>query len=384
MPLSGETPRVLVDATPLDTEHQFRGIGRYVRGLLQGFEESGFAAMYLRQSRSTFGFGGRCEITQESVWCKRPRKPRLRYDYLWNELWLPSEIRGTGASLFHSTDPTSLALRSHVPTVATVYDLIPLVFPKYLNRMPYLQRKGYLRYLESLTKVTHLIAISESTKADLTKYLQIDPSRISAIPLGVSEPVHNGELVSGHSEVEPSQIDQPYVLFAGALEEHKGVEFLLQAIRDVQVRLVIVGRHSPEQVSELDCRATELGIQSRLDYRGHVADGALDELYRGATAFVFPSLYEGFGLPLLEAMARGCPVITTSSSSIPEVVGDAAILVPARDPGSLARAIESLLHSDTARCLLVRAGKDRVRLFTWRSCATQTVAVYTRLLEAAL
>jgi glycosyltransferase involved in cell wall biosynthesis len=169
----------------------------------------------------------------------------------------------------------------------------------------------------------------------------------------------------------------PYVLFVGSLQPRKAPDLALQALAavDSELRLVLAG---PNKGLEDDLRglASQLGLDRRVEFAGHVSKDDLAALYRGATALVFPSRYEGFGLPVLEAMASGTPVVAVASSSVPEVAGEAAILVPA-DPQALAAGIERAVAE---RERMVTAGLERAARFTWAETARLTADVYRELL----
>jgi glycosyltransferase involved in cell wall biosynthesis len=179
----------------------------------------------------------------------------------------------------------------------------------------------------------------------------------------------------------------PYLLAVASPAPHKNLVIILHALKLLAderptLRLKLVGMRTAT-TDHLVRGARELGVADRVEFTGHVTDAVLDALYRGATAMVFPSLYEGFGLPPLEAMARGCPVIASDRPAVPEVVGDAALTFSADDPNALAAAIRAVLDDAALAGRLRAAGRTRARAFDWATTARRTLDVYDRVLGSA-
>ncbi len=221
----------------------------------------------------------------------------------------------------------------------------------------------------SAKRADRVITVSERTKRDVIDHYDVDPAKVVVIPNGVDSHYrpdgtrHNGA---------------PYLLFVGALQPRKDPLVAIEALEltNADLRLVLVG---PDKGSESAARraAERLGLGGRVEFAGHVERDELARLYRGASALVFPSRYEGFGLPVVEAMASGTPVVAAAAGAVPEVAGDAAVLVEPGDPVALAGGIERAL-ADRER--LVRAGLERARQFSWTETARRTLAVYRELL----
>jgi glycosyltransferase involved in cell wall biosynthesis len=221
----------------------------------------------------------------------------------------------------------------------------------------------------SVRQAARVLAVSEWTRRDLVAHYGIPEQKVVVTPNGVDslfEP--NGARRNG----------APYVLFVGTLQPRKDPLAALEALAlvDGDLRLVLVG---PDKGSGAEARrrASKLGLDGRVEFAGHVEKQELAELYRGAACLVFPSRYEGFGLPVAEAMASGTPVVATAAGSIPEIAGDAAVLVEPGDPVALAGGIERAL-ADRER--LVSVGLERARRFSWAETARRTLAVYRELL----
>jgi glycosyltransferase involved in cell wall biosynthesis len=260
----------------------------------------------------------------------------------------------------------ALPLRCPCPAVVTVHDLS-------FEREPWLMgRRDRLVFRtqvpRSARRAARIFAVSGRTKRDLVERYRVPEERIVVTPNGVD---------AAFTPDGPRAEGPPYALFVGTLQPRKdpltAVEAL--ALLDTDLRLVLAGPDKGD--AERARRAAErLGLDGRVEFTGHVEKEQLARLYRGAACLVLPSRYEGFGLPVLEAMASGTPVVTTTAGAIPEVAGDAAILVEPGDPVALAGGIERALAD---RDRLVRAGLERAREFSWRETAWRTLQVYREL-----
>jgi glycosyltransferase involved in cell wall biosynthesis len=260
-----------------------------------------------------------------------------------------------------------VAPRSPSRTVLTIHDLSFEHDPKLMGpRDRFLFQTMVPR---SIRRADRVIAVSNQTKQDLVEHYDVEVCKIAVIPNGVDE---------AFRPEGPARDATPYLLFVGALQPRKDPLAAIEALSlaDSDLRLVLVG---PDKGSAADARraVARLGLGGRVEFAGHVEKPALAALYRGAQALVFPSRYEGFGLPVLEAMASGTPVVATSAGAIPEVAGQAAVLVDPGDPVALAGGIERAL-ADRER--FSRAGLERARLYTWTETARRTLGVYRELL----
>ena len=264
----------------------------------------------------------------------------------------------------------SRTMRRATKTVISVYDMIAELFPSSPSRRGEIipARKA------AFDRADHLICISHNTRADLMRLYGVDPAKISVIHLASS-------IVP--TTKPPFSREEPYFLYVGGRWGYKNFLGFAQAYRDSGLcnshKVVCFGDvgfapHELEGLSEL---------KLPLD-RFEAVDGDDDLLaryYASAVALIYPSLYEGFGIPLLEAMECGCPVLCAKSSSMPEVAGDAASYFDASDPSAIADAMLKIVASPEQRQELIRKGRDRVRQFSWERCAQQTFSVYERLLS---
>ena len=269
--------------------------------------------------------------------------------------------------------------------VVTIHDAVPLLYPETQTRLTNLLFRRYIPH--ALPFVDRVIADSQATKRDLVRLYGLPDERVSAVLLGVAD----GFSPRAALEIEPVLVRHgiagPYVLAVGSLEPRKNLPALFEAFAGLRAaglphRLVVVGR-TAWKAAPIFRRLEELGLGDAVVLTGYVADADLPALYAGAACFVFPSLYEGFGLPPLEAMACGTPVVASNAASIPEVVGDAALSVDPRDGDALGRAIQRVLEDPTLAADLRRRGLARATHFSWRRTAAEHAAIYAAVVGAA-
>ncbi len=270
-----------------------------------------------------------------------------------------------------------------VPTVVTVHDLAFLAHPE-----AFIPAKR--RYLAAMTRLsTHrarrVIAVSAHTATDLTRYFGVSPAKITVIP-NAADPAFRPADSPADVAAFRTQMGLPerFVLAVGTLEPRKNLRRLVDAFVHVvpqapDVSLVIVGG-TGWRTSDLAPHVQSLGLGARIRFAGYVENSELPRWYQAATVFCYPSLYEGFGLPPLEAMACGTAVLTSNTSSLPEVVGDAALTVDPTDTPAIAAALLTLLTDDARRATLAAAGLARAKQFRWARTTTETRAV---LVDAA-
>jgi alpha-1,3-rhamnosyl/mannosyltransferase len=302
------------------------------------------------------------------------------WEFVYTPHLLAPLARRAGADLLHLTMPVPLGPGAP-PTLVTVLDLTPVLFPEWFTRVMALRGRRWLKL--ALRRSQGVITISQHTADDLRRLL---PEL--TIPV---RPVLLGSFIAseGESVRLPTDVARPgYLLSVGTLEPRKnlglvleGYAQLVRALPEAPPLLVVGG--AGWKTERLDLRAAELGIAQRVQQLGFVPDAQLRALYTHAAALLYPSRYEGFGFPLLEAMGCGCPVITSSSSSLPEVVGDAGILIDPNSSQQLARALHLLLTQPGLAAQMRCAGLARAQLFSWQRCARETIRVYHELHAAA-
>jgi len=286
---------------------------------------------------------------------------------------LSTAARTVVADVFHCPHyVTPIGL--DIPLVVTIHDCIHLRFPEYMPRpLGVLPRAVSTRYARMLLQrvprvAERIIAVTASTRGDIIDLLGAGEAPIDVIHNGVSR------FWSQPADSSAATASRP-ILWVGNPKPHKGLDLLLGAFamlasRDPNLRLILVGSGA------IASQVADHPYRDRVEVPGHVTNEQLRSLYRGAGVFCMPSRHEGFGLPALEAMAAGVPVVAAAAGAIPEVVGDAALLVPAEDTGALAAGLDRVLHGASAAAELVAAGHARARRFTWERCAEQTCSSY--------
>jgi glycosyltransferase involved in cell wall biosynthesis len=309
----------------------------------------------------------------------RPTRPlRGGLGHVWEQVYLPL---ATGGGLLWSPNNTGPISVAH--QICTVHDLIPLDHPEWFTPRFVALYRWLMPRLAA--KLQHIIAISEFTKERLIANFNIAPEKITVIPNGVDasfRPAQPEEISRMRQSLGLG--DAPYVLCVSSFEPRKNLKRLLEAWKLLPVhlrrefRMVLAGAKGNSAVFG------DAGIGEPPEgaiFTGYVAQDLLPALYSGASAFAYPSLYEGFGLPPLEAMACGVPVLTSNNSSIPEVVQDAGVLVDPQDSGAIASGLTRLLQDDSLRAGLSVRGRQRAAKLNWDQTAEQTLTVLER--EAA-
>lgn len=373
-------PHYILDARTA-TAH-FPGIGRYVRNLAPAL-----AAHLTGEERLSVLWNP----ADPTAWDPSPLAtagvtpiPAPVSPFALRQQWtLPRLLRGLRPrALYHSTYYL-MPYRPSLPTVLTVYDLIPLLFPETVSwraRLFFRVATGL-----ALRAADHVIAISRASRRDLLTHFPIHPTRVTAIPLAVEPRFHPRPPEEVQGLCARYGLPEDYLLYLGINKPHKNLVRLIRAYaRLAGIRsaaglatppLVIAGAWDPrypEPRQEVHAR----GLEDTVRFLGPVADADLPALYTGCTAFVFPSLYEGFGLPVLEAMACGAAVICSDRSSLPEVAGDAALLVDPTREEALTAAMDRVLREPGLAEALRARGRMRARSFTWERTAQETLAVY--------
>jgi alpha-1,3-rhamnosyl/mannosyltransferase len=345
--------QIAIDVTALHGGHQLRGTGVYVKNLVSALEK----------------YGG-----------------KYSYTYFTRKQKLPG-----GAGLYHFPyfDPfrPNLPLRIPGKTVLTVHDLIPLVFPEKFPR-GFRGELGWQLSKRLALKASRIISDSESSKKDVVQILGYPKSKIDVVYLAPDAAY--GQLPVGKPEAAFAGLSAiPFFIYTGDVNWNKNVPGLIRGFAGFlkknqpgQIRLLLVGQAflNPDliETKAITSLVKELDLNNRVIFPGFLAQKDLIFLYNQAIGLVQPSFYEGFGLPVLEAMAAGCPVIAADNSSLSEIKGP-ALPVDAGSPSSIAQALEKLFRLDqVSRRQLVNAGKAWAAKFTWQMVAEETVKSYEK------
>ncbi len=361
---------VAIDVTALALTRA--GVHVYLRELLDAFQEvEGVNVIPVRYSLKT-------KRTHRIL----SKLDTLYRDTIWQNFTLPRDIGKGGADLFHAPQPRT-TLGAPVPLVVTVYDLYV-----YHNPRGYSWWSSFLYHVVPtiLRRASAIIAISEFTRQELLRFIPgLDASKIVVTPLGVSPRFRPASDAACAEVRRKYDLPERFLLAVNTLEPRKNLLRFLEVFSGIQdsmeEHLVLVG--SPGWVPKHAADILETMRQStRIHYVGYVPDEDLEVLYSAASAYIFPSSYEGFGLPALEAMACGCPVVASKGSSLDEVIGDAGLRFDPTSRDEMAAAILRMTGSGARRDEFRAKGFLNAERYTWKQTATGTVAAYEKALEA--
>jgi glycosyltransferase involved in cell wall biosynthesis len=371
--------RIAIDARKV----QDFGIGTYIRQLIRSLAELDSENHYLLLTRGS----GRDLLDElpENFELVTERSPVYSLRELVALSW---RLFRLDLDLYHATHYV-LPLVVPSKVVVTIHDIIHLLYPEFLpHRLAFLYAQRMLR--RSLQRGDRILAVSRNTKLDLVEYFGIDGGKIQVIYNGVDD-VFRQQL----SEEKISRwmgnlgIERPYILFVGnPAKAHKNLDRVVQAfarahqIADFDAPLVCVGDRG-NAAFKIRQRAAHLGVEERVILLGHVAEEALPAIYQGASLFLYPTLYEGFGLPVVEAMASGVPVVTSHGSALKEIAEGYAHLVDPLDVQALAEAIAHCMKDEEHRQALAKLGRRRAEDFHWKRTAERTLAAYRSVLGSA-
>ncbi|MBN1622699.1 MAG: glycosyltransferase family 4 protein [Endomicrobiales bacterium] len=295
---------------------------------------------------------------------------------LSEQLLFPNIIKNSGIDIFHSTH-YNIPLFNKTKMVTTIHDLIHLIFPQYLpNRLAYYYAK--LMIGKACRKSRIIIADSENTKEDIIKYFDTNPSRIAVINLVLGEKFKPSE----EKSIEMKKNYGKYILYIGAIREHKNIIGLIKAFyelkkkRSIEHKLILIGKHKEHYFYKLMQIINNYGLSRDIINIENAKTDELQSFYCGADLFVFPSFYEGFGLPPLEAMACGCPVVAANTSSLPEVMGDAGLMADPYNVEDLANSISRVITDRKLKENMIKNGLERAKIFSKERFAEQTIKVY--------
>jgi glycosyltransferase involved in cell wall biosynthesis len=367
--------RIGIDATALPP--QLSGAGNYIVNLtnaLVRLDNANEYVLFVKPiHRALFVPNERVQIDSVDLTNRIQR-------VAWEQMVLPRLARQSDLSVLHSPHYT-MPLTLGCASVVTFHDMTFFLYPA--------MHKLYKRFFFcsmihlSARRASALIADSESTRQDIVKILKLDASKVTTVPLGVSPSYRPIDEKTALERIKSKyHLPDKFVLYIGMLEPRKDLPTLVRAFKTLieqgsMHKLVIVGRKG-WMYDDLFRSVASLDLTERVVFTGYVPEEDLPLLYNAADVFVYPSIYEGFGLPVLEALACGTPVITSNISSMPEILGEAGILVKPEEADGLADAMSRVTQDGELRKRLVRQGLERAKLFTWDRAAQATLAVYER------
>lgn len=368
--------RIGIDARMID----WAGVGRYTRNLLDNLAKIDSRNEYIlfcyQQSK------GLIPVADNFIF--RPvTQPVFSMS---SQLSWARDVSRAELSIFHSPSYVVPLLFSQ-NSVVTMHDLIPLLFPDNLQTKA--AQISYISMIRlAVKRSSRIIAVSEHTKSDLVQHLGVPEEKLTTIYEAAEG---NYRVINDTEKIEQALrhygVKKPYFLWVGNYKPHKNVVRLIEAFSKLQKKeklddlsLVLVGPRD-KRFPEAPKLISKLGMEDRIRQTGFVLEEDLVCLYSAATAFVLPSLYEGFGLTVLEAMACGTPVICSNSSSLPEVAGEAACFIDPNDSESITIAMKRILDDSMLSEALSKKGLKQAGKFSWMKTAQQTLAVYERVAE---
>jgi glycosyltransferase involved in cell wall biosynthesis len=366
--------RVAIDARKL---HDF-GIGTYIRNLLRHLARMDRDNEYVLLCREAdMGVGAQLGDNFRTV-----LEPSPNYS-IREQIHVPWLLMREKPDIYHAPHyvlPAAVRARS----VVTIHDCIHLMFPQYLpNRAAYAYARATM-WLAAKQSAC-ILTVSEASKRDILHFFNVPAAKVVVIPNAIDERFSRSYSEEEVARVrERYQLDQRFVLYVGNIKPHKNLVRLIEAFNQLRrgdledLRLLIIG----DEISKLPAlrRAVHRNkLHKHVRFLGYLPDDTLAILYRLASVFVFPSLYEGFGLPPIEAMASGTPVVTSNVSALPEVTGDAALLADPYDVESIVDAMRQVLSDPALAAEMSRKGLLRAREFSWERSAAKTLEVYQQV-----
>lgn len=355
----------------------YGGISRYFYELANNIAKSGdsevlvvsplYVNFYLKERVNSFRVIGRKVLAI--------RRSGRVYRAI-NQLFAPKIMKSYVPDIVHETYYSNVSVAPKgCKVVVTVCDMVHELYPESFSTWDSTAREKAI----AVERADHIICISENTKSDLVKILNVDPEKISVVHLGFSLTQE-----ARWKELGQAETDTPYILYVGSRGGYKNFTNLLTAFaadRGLYGEFQLVAFGGGPFTAGERILIAKLGLPLSRVRQLSGDDDMLADLYRGAAVFVYPSLYEGFGIPPLEAMSFDCPVACSNSSSIPEVVGDAALLFDPNSVQAITNALNDLINNIVLRDTLVARGRERIKLFSWSRCSEQTLKVYNALLK---
>lgn len=300
--------------------------------------------------------------------------------YLWH-IYLVIVLRHQKLDIIHNPAQVPTLFKIWQKSVITVHDITPFLYPeKHPFSRSFVNRLFFPITLKFANKI---IAVSENTKKDLISYFGTPENKIKVIPNGVDKSFQLLDYEDIDKVKNKYSLRFPFILYVGTLEPRKNIPSLIMAFnklkeKKITHRLVIAGKKG-WKYKDIFKIISKLNLQNDIIFTGYVSDEDLPGLYNAADLFVYPSIYEGFGLPPLEAMACGTPVITSNTSSLPEVVGNAGIMIDPLDIESFAESMYKVISNEDLKIKMRKKGLERAKLFSWEKCAKEVMDTYQKI-----
>lgn len=383
--------RIAVDLRFLETPTSKRGVGYFNRNIFENllalphqdidFNLFTFPKSNLKKEIK-IGIGDKFSSVPALFW---PKKGLRKLDPFFSIFW-QNTLKKIKPDLLHLPfifDLYYLSVPDNIKTIITMYDLIPILFPK-----QYFQNKlaedWYFQRLEQAKKAAKIITISKSSKKDIEHILKIPSEKIKVIYGGIDQRFKVIKKQKIEEVLKVYKIRGPYILTVSTHSFHKNISRIFQAFKEYikeheETFLVVVCKLIPSEKKDWLNQLKMLGIEKKVILTNFVKDDGLPAIYSGAEFLLFPSLYEGLGLPILEAQACGCPVITSNISSMPEVAGKGAILVDPYNINDIVKAMVKCQIPNT-KLQMIRVGLKNIKRFSWKMAAKEVLEVYREVI----
>ncbi|MCF6149645.1 MAG: glycosyltransferase family 4 protein [Candidatus Kuenenia sp.] len=390
--------RIGLDLRPLQKTSRYRGIGSYLSNLVIELSAADHENEYIYYSLKN---KNKIHLLEHSLkrWKEyplyRPKRPE-RLHWMWDSLFLATTLNNDNIDIFHAQEITSCPtgiLPKKCKTVITVHDMIPFIFwDRYKHAHTFDYRFALKRSLRLLSRADMIIAPSKATKNDILKFIDFPHESVKVIYEGVSQVFSPMDKLKAKEIMKKEYgMDGNYILYIGGADFRKNLHNLLLGYsrslenHGIKHNLVLAGevfeRSHLNDVKTIQHLVQKLNIENHVKIPGFIPEHHLSCLYSGASLFIMPSLYEGFGLSVLESMACGTPVVTSSVSSLPEVCGNAAFLINPHDVEEISNAIDIVLNDMKTKNSLIQRGLEQARQFNWTKTARETLAVYKELAQ---
>ncbi|MBF0273651.1 MAG: glycosyltransferase family 4 protein [Nitrospinae bacterium] len=354
-------------------DSQTSGINTYLKNMVRILGERDTENEYILYCHKDFDF-----TLPNQRWSKKTGAI-TQFGNLWLHLELPFWLQKDRIDLFWGAlQLLPISLPSNIKGVITLYDLVPFIYPETMSNKNLLANKMFLS--ASLKKARGINTISASTLRDLQERFNLEDKLVKVTHLGVSDNIRPQNLITAQKRVkELYSISKPYILTVGTLEPRKNVLGTLKAFEQVADKIphhLVIAGGSGWKNSTIAQSIKESSFNERIHLVGYVEDADLADVYSAASLFIFPSFHEGFGIPPLEAMACGVPVVASNSSSLPEILGDAAVLVDPHNTESISEGIMKILEDPTAPEEYKEKGRLKASAYRWEKTADELLSLF--------
>jgi len=346
------------------------GVGNYIKSLLQGLDKRGVDCVIFYSRKPKFKLQGK--NTKSII---LPAKNR----YIFEQILLPQALKKEKVEIYHALGNVGVPLVCPVPSVLTVHDIIPLEIEGYFSFSPFpaLSKLSYLfRLKTSLSKAMKIVTVSNYVKGEIKKKLSVPANKIQTI--------YSGRPIPGKGGTLPVNLkNQKYILNHGGMDIRKNLGRLIEAFALVHknhgdIKLVVTGENIIIR-EQLDKKIADLGLENSVVFTGYVDGKTLTAIIKSATLICYPTLSEGFGFPVLEGFGAGVPVISSNTSSIPEISGGAALLINPQKVDEIVNAIEKVLRGGKTINEMVLKGRARYNMFNWKESVNEYIDLYNSI-----